>query len=202
MTDRLNFSSFGHSIEAEQITVPNQAPYKVRLKHHYVKKETPSSVEIWQNQDKTGAFLIEEAYTGSVSANGYFQVDYEGREDGDVKYCNTLLFHSGQAGMTWYVWYKSQGDVVDAESLNSKADKVPGAVAGNFASLDATGNLQDSGKNTDDFAPATHVTDATKHIQEALTGKAGYVVAVNDTETGLELRRISVLTFDAGLPGW
>lgn len=88
--------------------------------------------------------------------------------------------------------------------LYQKADKVPGAVAGNLASLDATGNLQDSGKNTDDFAPATHVTDATKHIQEALTGKAGYVVTVNDTEDGLELRKaqFGILTFDAGLPHW
>ena len=33
---------------------------------------------------------------------------------------------------------------------------VPGATAGNLASLDADGNLQDSGKNTDSFAPEGH----------------------------------------------
>ena len=34
----------------------------------------------------------------------------------------------------------------------SKADKVTGAVAGNFAGLDAEGNLIDIGKNPDDYA--------------------------------------------------
>ena len=49
---------------------------------------------------------------------------------------------------------------VDAASVNEaignlqsgKADKVSGAVAGNFAGLDSEGNLTDSGKKADDFA--------------------------------------------------
>lgn len=42
-------------------------------------------------------------------------------------------------------------------SMNRKADKVTGATAGNFAGLDASGNLTDSGKAPEDFleAPAT-----------------------------------------------
>lgn len=42
--------------------------------------------------------------------------------------------------------------------LYQKADKVSGATAGNLASLDATGNLQDSGKSASDFALATDLT--------------------------------------------
>jgi hypothetical protein len=39
-------------------------------------------------------------------------------------------------------------------ALNLKADKVVGAVANNFASLNSTGNLIDSGKKSTDFEPA------------------------------------------------
>lgn len=35
--------------------------------------------------------------------------------------------------------------------LYQKADKVPGATAGNLASLDVTGNLQDSGYKAEDI---------------------------------------------------
>ena len=42
------------------------------------------------------------------------------------------------------------------DALSDKADKVTGATAGNFAGLDANGNLTDSGKKADDFANKTH----------------------------------------------
>lgn len=38
----------------------------------------------------------------------------------------------------------------------TKADKVENATVGNLASLDANGNLQDSGKKASDFAPTNH----------------------------------------------
>jgi len=40
--------------------------------------------------------------------------------------------------------------------LNAKADKVSGATDGNFAALDANGNLTDSGYDAGDFAPFSH----------------------------------------------
>lgn len=43
-----------------------------------------------------------------------------------------------------------------SSELGAKADKVSGATSGNFASLDASGNLQDSGFSSSSFAPATH----------------------------------------------
>jgi len=44
--------------------------------------------------------------------------------------------------------------------LDTKTDKVGGAVAGNFAGLDGTGNLTDSGSKASDFATAVHIHDA------------------------------------------
>ena len=43
-----------------------------------------------------------------------------------------------------------------AVDLSTKADKVSGATADHFASLDANGNLKDSGKNASSFASASH----------------------------------------------
>ena len=43
--------------------------------------------------------------------------------------------------------------------LDTKADKVGGAVLGNFAGLDASGNLTDSGSNASTFALAAHTHD-------------------------------------------
>lgn len=40
------------------------------------------------------------------------------------------------------------------DDITGKADKVKGATEGNFAALDANGNLTDSGKKAADFAPA------------------------------------------------
>lgn len=46
----------------------------------------------------------------------------------------------------------------------NKADKVANATAGNFAGLDATGNLTDSGKSAEDFAGAIYKTATTGSI--------------------------------------
>lgn len=45
---------------------------------------------------------------------------------------------------------------VNAPDISNKADKVTGATNGNFAGLDANGNLADSGKKAADFAEASH----------------------------------------------
>ena len=50
-------------------------------------------------------------------------------------------------------------------SLDSKADKVASATAGNFAGLDANGNLTDSGKSAADFATADQGDKADSAIQ-------------------------------------
>jgi len=63
-----------------------------------------------------------------------------------------------------WIWATNETTGVDewkcigetAMDVTDKADKVESAVAGNFAGLDATGNLTDSGKKAADFAAAAH----------------------------------------------
>lgn len=63
---------------------------------------------------------------------------------------------------------KTLGEAVDlTESFAKKADKVTGATAGNFAGLDANGNLTDSGKKAADFATAEQGAKAEAALPEA-----------------------------------
>jgi hypothetical protein len=61
----------------------------------------------------------------------------------------------------WQCWvedvneyYSYNGAAWVLSDLSAKADKVVGATAGDFASLDSDGNLEDSGKNPTDFEDA------------------------------------------------
>jgi predicted RecA/RadA family phage recombinase len=60
--------------------------------------------------------------------------------------------------------------------LEAKADKVSGAVSGNFAGLNASGNLTDSGSKAADFAAAahaaTHITGGGDTVASAVSGGA------------------------------
>lgn len=73
-------------------------------------------------------------------------------------------------------------------AINSKADKVASANSGDFAGLDANGNLTDSGKKASDFATAAQGTKADSAIQgvklngasSALTPDSNKVVTIPD----------------------
>lgn len=70
-----------------------------------------------------------------------------------------------------------------AVDLSGKADKVSEATAGNFAGLDANGNLTDSGKNPGDFVekvmvegvedPVIHASDITDYTAEEIAALLG-----------------------------
>ncbi len=152
VVDKLNVNYSGHQINAEPISVPENSPYKARTVHNRILKEEPSTIEIWQYSDKSGSWLTEEPYTGTVSSTGKFQVDYDGAEDGDMKFRNTILFHAAQANTEWFIWYKSIGDIYDADDFNAKVNKTTGT-ENNFAALDNAGGIKDSGKKADDFEP-------------------------------------------------
>lgn len=53
--------------------------------------------------------------------------------------------------------------------VTGKADKVSNAAAGDFAALDANGNLTDSGKKPSDFVTGQTLTDALSGKQDTLT---------------------------------
>lgn len=77
---------------------------------------------------------------------------------------------------------------LQASDITGKADKVANATSGNFAGLDANGNLTDSGSKASDFATAsalsTHTGDSDIHVTAAdKTAWNGKQDAISDLAT-------------------
>ena len=62
---------------------------------------------------------------------------------------------------------KKLSEILDEIDYSGKADKVASATAGNFAGLDANGNLTDSGSKASDFATAAQGAKADTAVQDA-----------------------------------
>lgn len=78
--------------------------------------------------------------------------------------------------------------VVDlTAAFNAKADKVANATAGNFAGLDAEGNLTDSGKKAADFATAAQGAKADTALQKAniTAGSTNGTIAVGGDDVAV-----------------
>lgn len=112
---------------------------------------------------------------------------------------NVLTVTRAQNGTTARAW--SAGDVIaryftaadqtamqeNIKKLNEgKAEKAASPTAGNFAGLDASGNLTDSGKKPGDFAAASHThTDKADKVKSATAGHfAGLDSSGNLTDSG------------------
>lgn len=85
------------------------------------------------------------------------------------------------------------------DPATNKADKVTSATSGNFAGLDANGNLTDSGSKAADFATASHVhgniqTGGTLQTTD-VTITNGDKLVITDTSDGGKVARASI-TFD------
>jgi hypothetical protein len=77
---------------------------------------------------------------------------------------------------------------LQTKDIADKADKVTGAIAGNFAGLDADGNLVDSGKKSSHFAAIDHVHNGVyKTIQGAVekTGAADKTLTISQNANGV-----------------
>ncbi len=112
---------------------------------------------------------------------------------------NVLTVTRAQNGTTARAW--SAGDVIaryftaadqtamqeNIKKLNEgKAEKAASPTAGNFAGLDSSGNLTDSGKKPGDFADASHThTDKADKVKSATAGNfAGLDSSGNLTDSG------------------
>ena len=112
---------------------------------------------------------------------------------------NVLAVTRAQNGTTARAW--SAGDVIaryftaadqtamqeNIKKLNEgKAEKAASPTAGNFAGLDSSGNLTDSGKKPGDFAAASHThTDKADKVKSATAGHfAGLDSSGNLTDSG------------------
>ena len=112
---------------------------------------------------------------------------------------NVLTITRGQNGTAARAWDK--GDIIaryftaaDHDAIrenisrlnNGKPDKVEGAVDGNLAGLDESGNITDSGKKPGDFAAANHShNDKADKVEGAVDGNlAGLDESGNITDSG------------------
>lgn len=77
---------------------------------------------------------------------------------------------------------KADSALQEHQDISGKADKVTGATKGNFAALDANGNLTDSGKKAADFQPAGNYKTTQKAVAE--TGAANKTLKISQNANG------------------
>ncbi|MBP5594150.1 MAG: hypothetical protein J6Y02_02120 [Pseudobutyrivibrio sp.] len=108
--------------------------------------------------------------------------EFERLEDHQV----SADYHTVRAIKVWLEVNGTDWDTISIETrdfdLTTKADKVSGATNGNLASLDANGNLADSGKKASDFALASSLgTAAAKDVPTSGDASSAQVVMGNDS---------------------
>ncbi|HPM21865.1 MAG TPA: hypothetical protein PLY35_11525, partial [Thermotogota bacterium] len=111
--DKLNYIDTGTLISDEAITVTGSDQY---LTH-----DCWNDLELWTGESKTGTQLtVDTDYT----LGGYDAYNHG--------YNTVAVTNAAYDGETLYATYESLGDYVDADDVNSKADKVASPTAGNF----------------------------------------------------------------------
>lgn len=85
------------------------------------------------------------------------------------------------------------GAITAHQDISGKADKKVPAAAGNFAGLDANGNLTDSGKNASSFATADHNHDSAYDAKGAASTAQSNAKTYTDTEIGKLDTRIDAI---------
>lgn len=78
--------------------------------------------------------------------------------------------------------------------VSGKADKVSGGTENNFAALDASGNMKDSGKKATDFATDTQGGYADSALQSVSANGSGFVSASFASKAGENGAKSQVLT--------
>lgn len=118
-------------------------------------------------------FYIEIGFNSGNTTSYYFTLICE----------NNLYYYDGKSLIDYHL-YKTQ--LVNAD-LSNKADKVVGATSGNFAGLDSTGNLTDSGYKPSDFITQhQHIPEYTieKLTQAETSYSASYVLKKDNVQVG------------------
>lgn len=103
-----------------------------------------------------------------------------------------------RSGSSWSNWQS----FAFSSSVNTKADKVSNATAGNFAGLDANGNLTDSGKKASDFALANVnsiiSTETDANNCRASAGKVTYY-SLPSTATNIPVAQSTFIISQTGI---
>lgn len=129
----------------------------------------------YYKQGQTNEIIV--SFDQLVSGNYYI---YIGRtassESSEMHYIielednNPLYYYDGESLIPFSDYEIIQSGTIIQQDLSGKADKVGNATAGNFAGLDATGNLTDSGKSPANFATAAQGLLAETAIQSMTVG--------------------------------
>lgn len=98
---------------------------------------------------KADTTAVNEALAGKVD-NSTYATDKKTLEDAIATKASTSEVSSMNTNLLTEIAKKADASAVST-GLDAKADKVASAVSGNFAGLNASGNLVDSGKNADSF---------------------------------------------------
>ena len=139
--------------------------------------------------------FLKGAATGLIESA--FDTTFTGSQ---ISEHNSLTNLQGGQADEYYHLEKTEHDTLtdgsDADALHihdSKADKVSSPTNGNFAGLDASGNLTDSGKKDADYSTAGHTHDSRYYTESemdiSLAGKSGTSHTHDDryfTETELD----------------
>lgn len=122
------------------------------------------------NNDASLSFAAGDKLDVSVTATGAITYSHEtiaapnGTAADSRVYINGITT-DGYGHITGFTTHEEAD-----QDLSGKADKVKNATSGNFAGLDANGNLTDSGKKAADFATATQGDKADSALQEIEPG--------------------------------
>lgn len=127
------------------------------------------STNDYTNTEKTKLAGISEGANKVEASNTNGNIKIDGTE-------TTVYTHPTTAGNKHIPAGGSSGKIlgwssdgtaewIDAPSASGKADKVANATSGNFAGLDSSGNLTDSGKKASDFATSAQGSKADSAIQ-------------------------------------
>lgn len=147
-------------------------------------KANKSEMSVTTNGDQTTITLKEDTSATVINAHQ----DISGKAEKSEMAIDDVAGDSTKKKITLKTGL-SQEVVVEHQDLSGKADKVNSATSGNFAGLDANGNLTDSGKKVADFATAAQGEKADTAIQgvtlngSTLTPDSAKVVDLGNLKT-------------------
>ena len=140
--------------------------YNATASGSYSHAEGTGTIAKNKSQHVFGEFNVEDPYSTSASSRGRFvEIVGTGTAVGARHNARTLDWNGNERLKgDLYVGANSDGtggtkvakvtDIPDPVDVSGKADKVESAVSGNFAALDAEGNLADSGHKHSDYLTA------------------------------------------------